>query len=478
MSFITALELIIIASLSGYFFTKLGLWSIKKYLGKSLADFNETDIQKLDMSLGISAALPLLLFSFTGAVLNPSAFSFLFVYLASILSCLIMIGFFRKRAVKTQLWGLTLLCFVGTFFFPCSMLVHGFAGLGAQILITFFWMLFLYAFIQLDRVPFLSAWLSFGYMTLVLLLFDAHTEAAVSNFALILLAFSCGIVFYLKSVISPRLGITSSVFIGFLWGFFISYPMAVGNFETSLYAGGYLFLELAYGTLLTLLLTKTIFPIRAPFLIERALLKNVKPEKALQFVMIMNVILCVLGFYQTRSTSSLKLGMLAFLLFFIAYKLLQWGKKRVRFRDLFSDVKQGLITLIQGEKQQLKEIAQRKEQTVIPTTPVQKTVKKAPVKKAPAAKKTVQKTPVKKAPVVKKAVTKTPTVQKTAPKKTVAKKTVAKKTVIKKTVIKKAPQKGNTVKKKMPVTKKAPAKNTKQMGTKTKMKKTGRATRK
>ena len=409
MGFINALELIIVASLFGYFFTKLAVWSVKKYLNKQLPDFNEEDIQKLDMTLGISTALPLLLFSFISAVLKPSAFGFLCVYLASILSCLIVIGFFKKHSVRTQLLGLTLLCFIGTFFLPCSVLVQGLVGLGVQFLITLFWMLFLYAFIQVDRVPFLSAWLSLGYMVFALLMFDSHAEGSISNFAVILLSFSLGIVFYLRTVIAPRLGVTASIFIGFLWGFFASYPMAIGHYATSLYAGGYLFLEVAYATLFTLILTKTIFPIQAPFLIERALLTEVKQDKALQFVMLMNIVLCWMGFFQIRSVASfsMRLGMLAFVLFFIAYKLLQWGKKRVRFRDLFSDVKQGMRELLQKEKQKAKEVSQKQD---ILSTKKEEVKKTAPVKavekRTSAVQKTsagdTKKTVVKKTPVIEK----------------------------------------------------------------------------
>ena len=124
-------------------------------------------------------------------------------------------------------------------------------------------------------------------------------------------------------------------------------------------------------------------------------------------------------------------------MFFIAYKLLQWGKKRVRFRDLFSDIKQGFSVLIKKERQTVEEISQKKDQLSQKkepkAVPVLKKKKALPVKRtAPATKSKVVKTSVvKKTVAPKKSAVKKP--QKKVTKPTTALKKTPLKTGVKKT---------------------------------------------
>ena len=444
MTFIGYFALFIFAVMAGYFCTKTAAFNVGKYF--------KQDMQILDMAIGIGSAIPVLLTSFVMTLFNPSACAFLFIYLTSLLACLMIIGFFRKP-VKVQVWGLILLCFTGTFFFPGSVLVAGWSGLMMQVVLTVFWMAFLYAFVQIDRAPFLTSILSVGYMLTVCLMVNYNLfEGPMAAIALMLSAFSMGVALMLgRLILSPRLGVHASVLMGFLWGFFATYILALGRIQTALYMGGYLFLEFGCILACTVLVAKRFFPLTEPFLIERAIMTKVEPRKALSFVMWMNVILCLLGtiFVSKSSWVAANSGwvLLGLILAYIAYRLLNWSKKQARLRDLFADAKQGVSTLIQEAKQTGKTIGQ-KEKAASQKQPT--TVKKEPVAvRKTTGKKTVKKAVVKKVvskPVVKKNTTKPVAKKAVKPVSKPASKTITKKTVVK-AAIKKNVQKKTGIKK-------------------------------
>lgn len=294
------------------------------------------------------------------------------------------------------------LCFIGAFLLPSgvSFLSDPLIGVFYCFIASVFWVMFIGMMTVLDRIP-LFSFLSFVALYLGGAFISADflqtLPAAFHNpFIFSLVLFVC-ITYFLKKEDVFSFGKPLVFLFSYLIGFAGVCLAAMGKTIYLPVFIGYELMEITLALLINFYLYRRFVPIQVPFLAEKALMKNVLVSKVLQkifmfcFVLASLAALCVYG---SGNYVLLAYIFLVIILYNAYLNLSSWGEEKVRFRDIFKDVKAGVLALKKQmmtvplksdgrqEKQPLKKKSSQKG-----TIKKDSTVKRKPVSKSKTQKK-------------------------------------------------------------------------------------------
>ncbi len=303
--------------------------------------------KEMPLDLPISFVLLIILglggVSFSFAV-PGTVVTFYHMMLAMGLVCLAFMGTGMRPLWRS--FGMVAICFLSTYFLPQAVQIQaGLAGTFEHVLLSIIWALMIWVFAKMDRVPFMSMILSTGFAACMFLLssFFAVVPVALGYFAVIILIAQMGMNMYLKKILPPKLGYSASVLVGFLWGAYAIYFLALGYVPAVVILYGYPTMEVIFAAVVS-------FGIyhnwnSQSYLVEQALGKNIFPQKVLKAVMMWMLLLAALAALSIMSVSISQSAFyiaLAIVLINIYMRLTSWGEPKVRLRDVGADLKKGL----------------------------------------------------------------------------------------------------------------------------------------
>lgn len=355
---------------------------------KAVISFNDkrqsSDATNLDLSIGFVLLISILLSAcFFSSTLPPSLIFCYYAVLAMGLVCLVFVDT-RFNFIK-YLFGLIGICFLSTYFLPSTLFPDSvFLGLLNHLGLAVLWTLFMWIFAKMDRVPFFSMTFSTSIALCVFLLsgFFTALPAAFGYLALSILIAQMGINMYLKRNFVPRLGTPGSALVGYLWGFFAVYLLALGHTASVVILYAYPTMEIILAGGVSYGLYRH-FSLQAPYLVERALAKNILPTKVLQSVMMWGILLATLAALSVVSAEgtgpSVYYIALGIILINIYIRLSGWGIPRPRLRDVGKDLKEGFKEV----KKELSTLPLKKDNQPVAKQATPKTKKTTVSKKAP-----------------------------------------------------------------------------------------------
>lgn len=263
-------------------------------------------------------------------------------------------AFFVFASKPALYWGsVWILCLCGTFLLPghISFFNTLIPGVFYCFLASFLWVLFIAIMMVLDRIPL------FSFLALsALYLGGAFTSTDFLktlpgdfyNTCVFVLCLLVCITYFLKKNCIFNLGRPVVFLLSYLIGYAGVYLTALGKSVYLPVFVGYELLEITVALFLNLLLYHRFYPIQVPFLVERALMKNIMVGKVLKkifvfcFVLSSLAALCV---YSSGDYILLAYVFLGIILYNAYLNLTTWGDPKVRLRDVFKDAKSGITAL-------------------------------------------------------------------------------------------------------------------------------------
>lgn len=270
--------------------------------------------------------------------------TFYHMILAMGLVCLAFMGTPLKPLFRTL--GMIGICFLSTYFLPETVQIQaGLAGTFEHVWLSIIWALMVWIFFKMDRVPFMSMIISTGFAACMVLLGSFFTliPPALGYFAIAILIAQMGMNMYLKKVVVPKLGFSASVLVGFLWGAYAIYFLALGYTPAVVILYGYPIMEVFLAALVSFGYYHTWNA--QSYLVEQALAKNIMPQKVLKSIMLWMLLLGALAVLSIKSQTASGIVFyiaLAIVLINAYMRLTSWGEPKVRLRDVGSDLKKGL----------------------------------------------------------------------------------------------------------------------------------------
>ncbi len=303
--------------------------------------------KELPLDLPVSFILLVILglgaVSFSFAV-PGTVITFYHMMLAMGLVCLAFMGTAMRPLWRS--FGMVAICFLSTYFLPQTVQIQaGLAGTFEHLWLGAVWALMIWVFAKMDRVPFMSMILSTGFAACMLLLssFFSVVPLALGYFAVVILIAQMGMNMCLKNVVTPKLGYSASVLVGFLWGAYAIYFLALGYTPAVTILYGYPTLEVFFATIVSFGLYQS-WDLQS-YLVEQALAKNIFPQKVLKSVMIWMLLmagLAALSIMSSETSKTVFYVALAIILANVYMRLTGWGEPKVRLRDVGTDLKKGL----------------------------------------------------------------------------------------------------------------------------------------
>ncbi len=270
---------------------------------------------------------------------------------------------------KTHRNGLLfLLCLTGTALIPPTAPLWDLPfGWALCFPLALVWMGFMVMINTLDRVTLLG-FLSLSSLTIgmallaspAFLFFPSEFNAVFLSLLFLLL----GLIYYLKNNGCFILGQPVVFFISYLLGYMGIQLFALGKGVYAPIFVAYELFEILFAMGANFWLYKKLTPIQVPFFIERALATGIAPGKALRRVFMWCLVFAALGLMIVRMPTSHAVSfylLTAFMLTVPYMQLKDWGRPKVRFRDLFSDIKQGVKVGIDSFKEELNETTLKKQ---------------------------------------------------------------------------------------------------------------------
>lgn len=327
----------------------VGLFGAKWAVSFASADKKDGELVNISLPIG----MVLLVSSFLGVsfFLHDTAgnVSF-FMYSLLAMGLILMVLFDCRLPVKGYVLSSFVLCFVSTYFFPSLSVGH---EILTQILVrlglTVGWMMLIWVFVQMDKVPFFSMTFSIAFALFYFLMANVSHKVPdiFSVFALLFLSAQVGINWYLKRLQMPVLGRIAGVFAGFVWGGLTIYVVGQGYITQAVLLYAYPMMEVLWSTIVCISLYQRFEP-AYPYMVQMALSKNIQPDKVLKSV---TKWMCVMACLAYLSVVNVNLSEISF---YVAGLILmmnacmrltswgQWGAKGPRLRDMFKDLKAGL----------------------------------------------------------------------------------------------------------------------------------------
>lgn len=303
--------------------------------------------KELPLDLPISFVLLVILglggVCFSFAVLG-TVITFYHMMLAMGLVCLAFMGTAMRPLMRAL--GMVVICFLSTYFLPQTVQIQaGLAGTFEHLWLGVIWALMVWVFAKMDRVPFMSMILSTGFAACMFLLssFFSVVPIALGYFAIAILIAQMGMNMFLKNVVTPKLGYSASVLVGFLWGAYAIYFLALGYTPAVVILYGYPTMEVLFAAVVSFGLYQNWES--QSYLVEQALAKNIFPQKVLKAVMMWMLLIAALAALSIMSLTTGKAVFyiaLAIVLINIYIRLTSWGEPKVRLRDVGADLKKGL----------------------------------------------------------------------------------------------------------------------------------------
>ncbi len=252
------------------------------------------------------------------------------------------VGFSKKSGLIL----LFLLCFLGSLLLPppsffvehdLSILWYPIAAIG--------WFLFIFLMRIFEKIPFMGMILFFslflGFFFVFSKIPDLHY--VILLFVVLLLASTV----YLKVSGFFLLGSSVTSYLAYIAGFFCVWIASLGGCVALPIFLAYPLMEVLIVIVLSLLSIRKQVVFGDSFLIERALRLSTTPQKVLSYVFFMNLLFVSLGALSTKQNVPLLPAYLATGIFLtdIFVRLRSSGKPQVRFKDVFSDLKEGMRVL-------------------------------------------------------------------------------------------------------------------------------------
>lgn len=254
------------------------------------------------------------------------------------------IGFSKKNGFTL----LFLLCLLGALLLPppsffiehdLSIVWYPFAAIG--------WFLFVFLMRIFERIPFMGMILFFslflGFFFVFSKIPDLHY--VILLFVVLLLVSTV----YLKVSGFLFLGSSVTSYLAYITGFFCVWIASSGGFSALPIFLAYPLMEVLIVIILSLISIRKQVVFGDSFLIERALRLSAMPQKVLSYVFFMNLLFVSLGALSTKQNVPLLPAYLATGIFLtdIFVRLRSSGKPQVGFKEVFSDLKEGLKVLRQ-----------------------------------------------------------------------------------------------------------------------------------
>lgn len=270
--------------------------------------------------------------------------------LIGVLACALGWAFvlIRGGCFKTSWPILFILCFIASYLCPVGAENISSLSIVTHLLTAVFGTMMVALFTWLDRVPSFNVNATVGFLMLIgvmSLLF--HTTVP---WLAVLGAFLWVTAIPLNAFIGPELkGRGAFAGVLFLWGFLLM-TLAINGFASSaVVAGGYYLFEGMFSVLASIITAKRIAGADVPFLTERVAMAFPNDKKLTQFILFRSLLFAGIGVVfavssiQTYAWGYLVcLGIVAVDLY---RRLNNWGQPKIRFKDLFSDMKQGVRAL-------------------------------------------------------------------------------------------------------------------------------------
>lgn len=254
----------------------------------------------------------------------------------------------RGSTFKTAGPILFALCFISSYMCPVGAENTPSLPVVTHLLTALFGTITVALFTWLDRVPSFNVNATAGFLMLLgvmSLLF--HTTVP---WLAVLGAFLWITAVPLNAFIGPEFkgrGAFGGVL--FLWGFLLM-TLAINGFTASaIVAGGYYLFEGMFAVLTSIITAKRIVAPDVPFLTERVAVRFPNDKKLTQFILLRSLLFAGIGVVFAVSSVQMYvwgylvcLGIVAVDLY---RRLNNWGQPKVRFKDLFFDMKQGVRAL-------------------------------------------------------------------------------------------------------------------------------------
>ncbi len=251
-----------------------------------------------------------------------------------------------------RLTWLFLLCLCGSLLAPQTAAFWGLPfSWVLYVPLAAVWMGFILLMTLFDRIV-LAGFLSLSALIggIVLASSDAFSMLPNAfNMAFIILLFLLlGLVYYLKNNQCYLLGKPAVYFTSYLIGYVGIVFTAAGKGAFVPVFVSYELFELVIALGANFWVYKRFFPLETPFMLETALMKNIAPDKLLRSVFWWCLMFALLGVVSVNSLSAYRVApfvLAAMFLSLVYIRLKDWGKPKVRYRDLFSDLKKGYRAL-------------------------------------------------------------------------------------------------------------------------------------
>lgn len=283
------------------------------------------------------------------------------------LALFILSSFAFANVILNYLTKNTVIQNIGTFLFAFSALFSmpqfnttpfSFSFILYTLLASLLTLLFIKLSRIFDRIPLFSSFMLIvyflgGYFLSTQALHIAPEEVSILSLALLVALPVAS--FSLKAVQRYSFGRPLIDFFAFFMGYIIVCLLTSNKaFVLPIYFSYQLF-ELAFAFVATAVVCKGVTSLRVPFLVEKALLKNIRPAKVLQKAFFNSLFLTTLACLSTKTNESkyiLFCYIATALLLYSTYNLFQnWGKEQPKLRSLVSDLKDGLLTLENSVKE-------------------------------------------------------------------------------------------------------------------------------
>ena len=263
--------------------------------------------------------------------------------------CLILLIILRLDGIKKE-FCLFVVSMISVFMIPSDMplfqqlipcFVYPLLGLSLYLIIR--------VFMIMDRVQSLS--LITIFMHGLLYFFVARSgffQLDISSTIFYIMLVSLTVIQASKALEnSDELGQYAASVTGFVWGFLGIYVMAKGSVFAPFILLSYDFFEILLAVVMTLITTHRFYPIAVPFLVEQAVATGKETQKINRYLFLMSVGLVFAAYVVIKEKTLISPAsiLVLFILMAMYMRLKNWGKPKVSFKDLKSDLKQGLSDL-------------------------------------------------------------------------------------------------------------------------------------
>ncbi len=315
----------------------------------------KTAIQTGNVSVVLSATMALPLVLWGGALIIPTVWWQ--APLGTVLTAVVCAGAWgivqmRELPIKTRalvLFGLSFAAAWGITVPPDSFLgsvspvvVHAFMAVVATV--------FIGMFVWLDRIPGFNVNATAGFLLLMTVMgaffhkIPSWTVAAAAF--LWILAVPLNVFVGIHGPARCIFGI-----VGFLWGFLLMVLTVYGLTGAGFVTAGYYVFEVVFVVLFTAITARRLAMLSDSFLTEQAMQAYPNDPKLSRFIMMRSLLFGAIGI--VFAVTSFQTGVLVYTVCLgimcvdLYRRLADWGAPKVRLRDLFSDMKNGVRALVQ-----------------------------------------------------------------------------------------------------------------------------------